>query len=69
MAGLFGSPQVSAAQAPVILPPPAATPPAPMPAPDPEARKRVAEREMATRVAKSTTRRSTIIGDNDELGA
>jgi len=40
-----------------------------MPLPDPDARARAAERQLAERAARMTTRRSTIIGDNDELGA
>lgn len=69
MSGLFGGAPAAAAPAPVILPPPAPTPPEPMPTPDPQARARVAERELAQRAARMTTRRSTIIGDSDELGA
>lgn len=68
MAGLFGgAPQV--AQAPVILPPPAPTPPEPMPVPDPDAQRRAQEKILARQTAQSTTRRSTIIGSDDALGA
>lgn len=64
MAGLFGG---APAPAPVILPPPAPTPPEPMPDPDPDAQRRAQEKILAQRTANSTTRRSTIIGD-DTLG-
>jgi hypothetical protein len=66
MAGLFGgAPQ----PAPMILPPPAPTPPEPMPVPDPEAQRRAQEKILARQNAGATTRRSTIIGESDTLGA
>ena len=67
MAGLFGG--APPAAAPAILAPPAPTPPEPMPVADPDAQRRAQEKILAQQTAKSTTRRSTIIGDSDVLGA
>jgi hypothetical protein len=53
----------------MILPPPAPTPPEPMPVPDPEAQRRAQEKILARQNAGATTRRSTIIGESDTLGA
>lgn len=72
-AGLF-SPGPTLPQSIIIpqTPPPPPEPPKPlvMPQPDPEAQKLEAERKVAAARAKTTTRASTILGDdqNDRLG-
>ena len=67
MAGLFGGGQQPA------IPPAPAMPviqetPEPAPVPDEEAQKRAALKQSALNQSRLTTRKSTIIGDEDTLG-
>lgn len=66
MGALFGgAPQPSA---PIIQAPPTPIAPAPMPVPDPDAQRMAAEKQMAAAAGNATTRKSTIIGNDDTLG-
>lgn len=62
MGELFGSSRQASPPPPL----PVLATPTPMPVPDPEEQKRAATKRLEQKAAQATTRRSTIIGDDDE---